>query len=309
VEQEPPPFAFPHAVHAEEGLECSDCHTKVEDSDDPGFPAKAQCLLCHEDLDEEKPPEKTIEALFEGNAYRKTGRTRLSDEVVFSHQSHANGAYDCSRCHTGIEESSWVGALPRVEMDDCTACHAEAGAPSECATCHSEIGTDWMPPNHAEVWEQRHGQVFRAGSSALSDDCSLCHQESRCVQCHLEVPPQSHDNFFRLRGHGLAAQMDRASCATCHRSDSCQRCHEEVLPTSHRGQFGGTVSNHCLGCHFPLQANGCITCHKATPSHLQATPLPSDPAHSPGLNCRQCHGVTVALPHVDKGDDCIACHQ
>jgi hypothetical protein len=304
------PFAFPHAVHAEEGLGCVDCHAAVAESDDPGFPVKVQCMLCHADMDEEQPPERRAEALFDGDAYRRTGRTKLAAEIVFPHDLHANGAYDCHVCHTGIEQSTYVGTLPRVSMADCMDCHAEARAPNECATCHSEIDRDWMPPSHAELWEQRHGQVFRAGSSALVDNCSLCHTaESSCTQCHLETPPQSHNNFFRLRGHGLAAQMDRQSCATCHRPDSCQRCHMEVLPTSHRGQFGGTLSTHCLGCHFPLQANGCITCHKETPSHLMATPLPSDPAHSPGLNCRQCHGVTAPLPHVDKGDECIVCHR
>jgi hypothetical protein len=27
------------------------------------------------------------------------------------------------------------------------------------------------------------------------------------------------------------------------------------------------------------------------------------------MNCRQCHGMTAPLPHVDKGDDCNACHR
>ena len=60
-----------------------------------------------------------------------------------------------------------------------------------------------------------------------SDQCSLCHQPSECTDCHSVELPESHDNFFRRRGHGLIASMDRQSCATCHDSDSCDRCHQE----------------------------------------------------------------------------------
>jgi hypothetical protein len=101
--------------------------------------------------------------------------------------------------------------------------------------------------------------------------------------------------------------IDRDNCAACHRSDSCDRCHQETLPRNHTGMWGGTVSNHCLTCHFPLQAEACSTCHKATPSHL-ATPKPSVPPHHPAMNCRQCHGVTASLPHAEKGDNCNLCH-
>jgi hypothetical protein len=139
-----------------------------------------------------------------------------------------------------------------------------------------------------------HGQAVRAASQALADRCSLCHTESTCTTCHQESPPENHNNFWRIRGHGIAAQMDRGNCATCHRADSCDRCHAEVLPQNHGGRF-------------PLQSNGCIVCHKGTPSHALATPLP--PSHNPGMNCRQCHGVDQPLPHVDNGANCTMCHQ
>jgi hypothetical protein len=43
------------------------------------------------------------------------------------------------------------------------------------------------------------------------------------------------------------------------------------------------------------------------PSHSTAAPQP--PSHSPGMNCRQCHGISAPLPHVTKGEDCNICHQ
>jgi hypothetical protein len=102
--------------------------------------------------------------------------------------------------------------------------------------------------------------------------------------------------------------MDRESCAVCHQRDFCDRCHASTEPMNHVGAFGGTLSTHCLGCHFPLSAEeGCGVCHKATPSHLLAAPKPPD--HVPGMNCLQCHGIQQPLPHVDKGDDCNTCHK
>ena len=55
-----------------------DCHLMVEDSDEPGFPVKAQCMLCHEEIDEEKPPERSIESLFDGDRLRLAERSKLA---------------------------------------------------------------------------------------------------------------------------------------------------------------------------------------------------------------------------------------
>ena len=108
--------------------------------------------------------------------------------------------------------------------------------------------------------------------------------------------------------------MDRQGCAVCHEPDSCDRCHAEVLPMNHRGLWGAPQDSHCLSCHFPLQSEGCIVCHKDAASHLLATPLPLNPLppippHNPAMNCRQCHGISAPLPHMDKGDECTLCHR
>jgi len=303
-------YGFDHAIHLEEGLECIGCHGGVEEADEPGQPALALCVLCHEGIDEDQPPERHVETLFDGKIYRTTDRTRLSEEVRFSHLAHVNGGLACEDCHAGIGENRRVVDLPRVDMDVCVACHVERGqSADDCAICHDEVDADWTPPTHDGAWTRRHGDVFRSRPSAVEARCSLCHSESACNSCHAEVPPEGHNEFWRRRGHGVSARIDRATCATCHRSDSCERCHQETRPTNHTGTLGGTRSTHCLTCHFPLRAEGCLTCHKDTPSHSSATPLPLDPKHSLALNCRQCHGVTAPLPHVDKGDECIACHR
>jgi hypothetical protein len=304
------PLAFDHAVHVKEGLECTDCHAGASDSDEPGMPGAAQCQLCHANLDKDKPPEKRAASLFTDGKFQAVHASRLPDEVIFSHSAHVGRGTDCAACHRGIEASTRIGPGMRIGMDDCNACHAGKATPrgtsQECAVCHKEIRKDVAPPSHAQSWKKMHGQVARGAGDAIDERCSLCHTESTCTTCHMSEMPGNHDNFWRIKGHGIAAEIDRVNCMACHRPDSCERCHADTLPLSHVGTWGAPLDTHCLSCHFPLQSETCVVCHKGTPSHQTATPLP--PGHNPGMNCRQCHGVTQPLPHVDNGSTCTTCH-
>jgi hypothetical protein len=209
-------------------------------------------------------------------------------------------------CHQGIESNRAVDSSLRPSMASCESCHEARGVAAACASCHLELDVDMPPTTHGRLWTRRHGDTVHAESIETIDDCTMCHTESSCTSCHQELAPQSHTNFWRTRGHGSVASMDRQSCAVCHRTDSCDSCHADIQPLSHRASFGGSKSTHCFGCHFPLQENTCFVCHKNTSSHGMATPKPSD--HSPALDCRQCHGLDQPLPHVDNGTDCNFCH-
>jgi len=280
------PFAFSHALHVEEqGLECADCHSRWEDSEDPGMPRAAQCALCHAELDAEKPIELRVAPLFDGESFRAARAGHQSDEILFSHQQHATRGLECTACHG-------ASAGPRL---------------SDCAACHAEIRTGAAPPSHRANWTRYHGTLVRGRASERLDQCALCHQPADCTNCHKIELPANHNNYWRRRGHGLTASMDRDSCATCHESDSCQRCHDEIRPMSHVGMWGEPRDRHCLACHEPLRSNSCVACHAATPSHDQATPLPPD--HLPGMDCRSCHGQGQPLPHEDNGQTCTSCHR
>jgi hypothetical protein len=299
-------LAFPHKVHVAEGLECADCHPGAASGEEPGMPRRQQCMLCHKEIDEKKPPEKQIAQLFDGDTFKAQHASAVSAEVVFPHAKHASAEKNCSACHTGIEESERIVRDHPFTMARCQQCHAQYKVADDCATCHREIRRDVAPPSHEHNWKMQHGRVVRAETGDLVNNCALCHTESTCVSCHLDEPPPNHNNFWRLRGHAVLASMDRQNCAACHRPDSCERCHEAMLPQNHVGMWGSPKDTHCNVCHFPLSTNGCLTCHKGTPSHDTAAPLPS--WHNPGMNCRQCHGVTQPLPHVDNGSNCIMCH-
>jgi hypothetical protein len=299
--------AFSHSFHVtEQGLNCLVCHKSTEDRDLPGLPAQDLCMICHKNEDKGKPPERSALAFFVDGVHQPLDVLGFDEEVVFSHKGHLDWVGDCNACHTNIENSERLGPDDQILMDTCVDCHAERQAPNTCATCHQTIDENWRPPSHMSLWDEVHGAVSR-NPQCMQDQCSLCHTESNCTSCHLGEKPASHTNFFRLKGHGIVAAMDRTTCQTCHQDDSCTACHDATRPMSHKGMFGQRRNTHCLSCHEPLRnETTCLVCHKGTPSHGDATPLPSN--HSPAFNCRQCHGAGAPLPHVDNGSACTSCH-
>lgn len=300
-------YAFSHRLHVEgQGIDCSVCHKTDGDAPLPTMPGPGLCLLCHKEGDAAKPQERRIHVLFDDDVFRATHASRLGEEIVFDHRAHLARDQDCASCHTGIASNERLTTADAITMEDCVACHSRYRPEEACSVCHERIDQRWEPESHQREWTAMHGPLVRSGTTLEAGRCELCHTEATCVQCHQEQKPQNHDNFWRIRGHGVAASIDRQNCWTCHRDDYCQRCHMEVQPISHTGTFGSPRNTHCLGCHFPLNNQGCITCHQSTPSHFTAPPKPPD--HNPAMNCRLCHGQGAPLMHVDDGTDCNLCH-
>jgi hypothetical protein len=304
----PRELVFSHRLHVQEQeIDCFSCHEHAGVSDDPGMPAAGACDLCHADLDLEKEPERHAARLFEGEDFRAAHASRLPQEAIFSHARHVAAVEDCGVCHHGIADNERIDGRIGVDMDGCVACHESYGRREGCAACHAEIDESWTPASHDANWLRSHGRRCRRGDTGeAADRCSLCHAEATCAECHRLMPPDDHTNFWRRRGHGITARMDRARCSACHESDSCERCHAETVPSNHRGMWGGTKSLHCLTCHMPLAEEGCSACHASAPSHALAPPKPD--WHDPAMNCRQCHGAGQSLSHVDDGGDCNVCH-
>jgi len=303
---------FNHSLHGEDaGLECASCHRTADSAEDAGMPSSRQCALCHKDLDDGKPPEQQAAFFFEGDEVKSAHVTDLSEEIRFSHQAHVSEyGLACSDCHGDVATSTAVAASARVTMEECIRCHQQRSTKQDdCATCHLEIRADRAPENHLQDWSRRHGMVVRMQGTAEAARCTLCHPSERdCIACHQAEPPADHTNYWRQRGHGIAVRINRERCNTCHQTDSCDRCHRDTAPRNHTAGWGSPLDRHCLTCHTPITSQeSCSVCHKGTPSHALAAPMPPD--HVPGMNCRQCHGLSAPLPHPDKGDSCEACHR
>jgi hypothetical protein len=178
-----------------------------------------------------------------------------------------------------------------------------------CKDCHDDGRTKETKPTwHDVIWQTEHGKNIKKLGFDIGNNCLLCHTESTCSNCHAINAPKDHNNFFRLKGHGLAMGLDRSKCSTCHRTDFCRRCHSQTRPQDHAAAFGAPLNRHCLSCHYPINSAGaqrCVVCHTGTPSHASAPKQPSNALHLPGANCRSCH---IPLRHPDNGMNCIVCH-
>ncbi len=303
-----PRVAFPHRVHVEQKLACTDCHAQDDATGSIGHTSPDVCRICHER--QEDPllhAERVLPPLYdESGAPRGPFFLALDEELVFDHAAHARYV-PCEACHAEVIEGSDIGPDMALRKPACMDCHTRMAAPNDCSTCHQRTRRDTRPESHDRNWLREHGLVAESERSR----CALCHLEkggvASCTGCHLTVPPRSHTEAFKRRSHGLLATMDRSACQTCHTTDFCTACHQGVRPTSHRGSFGSPQNNHCLTCHFPLSSEpSCRVCHLATPSHSTGASQP--PGHVAGANCRACHGFGARLPHADDGSACQSCH-
>jgi len=307
----PQPRPFNHEAHTVRGISCADCHEGSEKEAKAGMPSKAFCMNCHEDLDKEKdkPVEKKVAWFLDEKGepvWASFGRQK--EEIKFSHGAHV-GKASCTDCHAGMDKNT--GLLPRgpQRMTSCVSCHQEkAPTWTDCSVCHRSLDRNQKPENHFQLWTKSHGTCARQGAEvATANNCSLCHQQNSCTTCHQTVPPQDHNEFWRIKAHGFAAGLDRSRCSTCHTTDSCTACHKVTAPMSHAAGWNAPREGHCKSCHVPVQSSGsCAVCHKDTPSHALLSP-PKPSWHTANMVCTSCHGAT--LKHPDNGDNCNACHR
>lgn len=308
--------AFPHGPHIDpdgEGMECGDCHPGADQAPAAGFPASEKaCLLCHGELDKEKPLERSVAAfLVDGTPRWKLRRDPYAGEVRFDHGKHAAAEVACERCHAAA--GAEAGPELRIEggKPRCLECHRERSVSGECSTCHKLLRREEPPRDHlGGSWKRIHGDqaglpIRGMGGTA----CQQCHQEQSCTTCHQREAPSSHNEFWRRRGHGLGAALDRSRCAVCHRPDGCDRCHQETSPASHRGAFGPPRNRHCALCHIPSHGLGCAVCHRRLPSHAAGPATPRNTAHSMARSPGDCLGCHIALVHPNPGADCRVCHR
>jgi hypothetical protein len=278
---------FSHALHAENDVECTDCHEGIEASSvlASHIPAEEVCLECH-DREENC-------GMCHTNPENHRPR-QWSTRVAFSHEKHlSQEGVSCETCHGAIME---VGTS-QPGHDVCLSCHehAEQYAQATCLGCHPTMRE--MPLraiaefDHAGDWMTRHG--LRARSQATT--CAQCHTESACNDCHSNVAPATNFRLFPEetgrsllhRGdftttHSIEARLDGATCLRCHQNPGyCEACHRQngvaADGTASRvphppgwalrgGQFHGDAARvrieTCAACHDQGAASGCVGCHQ-----------------------------------------------
>ena len=303
-------LVFNHKVHAEKGMACDSCHEGYEDQPSAGMPTFEVCLTCHGPKADKAPPLFELEIQKHSPEDSFVSGAKYYD-LKFSHALHQEKQVECSECHGDVGQATRVTADHRPGAEMCLGCHSKRGLSMECAVCHGQLRKEVAPRTHGgAAWMRTHGRDPVDGYMDRGhgvENCSLCHSQSSCDGCHRFEKPQDHTQFFRLKGHGAVASMERERCQACHQENFCVRCHSENAPRSHfAGSWGGSQSQHCLSCHLDISDSGCFVCHKGAPSHRQATRIPGPPHPAPGADCYSCH---LRPPHADNGSPCTACHK
>ena len=117
---------FSHKTHAPLKMKCVQCHTKVETAERAGFPAVAQCKVCHTEMGERTIPSQRL--------------YEIRDFVVFSHARHVVAAkLECAGCHGAVYEQAVLKVERPTTMKACMDCHREHKATLSCTACH-ELG-------------------------------------------------------------------------------------------------------------------------------------------------------------------------
>lgn len=307
----PKALKFSHAFHVgESGMACADCHaaatsTSLASGLRPGHDnctschqekVEGQCGYCHTDP-QNIPPVSTAKP-----------------EVIFSHQQH--GALEnvqCATCHADVEKADASMLAARPTMETCNTCHNDRKVNNVCETCHTNF-VALVPADH-KLSSFRREHKFPTRLGALEVECSTCHSERFCVDCHgpagLKAFGNSRDLMSdptpRLIPQDNARPMSLQFAHTLNyrffhgidaksQSDECTACHE--------------TQTFCVQCH---QAGGNITAVKFKPSSHSMPGFTTVGRGSGGgihaaearrdmENCASCHDLEGRDP------SCTTCH-
>ncbi len=243
-----------HGVHSREGFGCTVCHNRVAHNED--------FKLTLKDPKTGKPNQKHEQFMSMTACFRCHEQTQ---------GAKATGA--CEACHTpGFElkppSHRVEGFYPKGHAD---LAQLEA---SRTAVAARKTGASETETGHAS--EERPAEEGGHGGDALVlpkvssiNECSTCHAERFCTDCH--GLPMPHPGDFKT-GHGKAGKKNPQSCALCHGDPEvfCDECHHGTsmgvpydASQAPWQQFHPEVvralgANRCFECHDPTF---CALCH------------------------------------------------
>jgi len=296
---------FSHNRHVvKEGLGCSDCHAKVDASEDVKqhslIPAMDKCSDCHDTNDDANCKQCHVnpddpESYFKEPTVQYQVPGAGPDDAIFSHKKHLprtgkDEQHACQVCHASVPDAIAVSKDRKPGLDVCAACHFR----------------------HSTEWLRYHGHEQRAGAQekgsggcrdchdklALSDgeqrpkgdSCAACHSPSnvplRPAQLNLDKPQQVtvHRGDWLSR-HNQEARLDGKACLTCHEQRHfCNDCHERLGVAAGK-VLGGNNNPHPAG--WILRGSG---------------QFHGDAVRRDALGCAVCHDRGAA-------SNCVTCHR
>jgi hypothetical protein len=227
--------------------------------------------------------------------------------------------------------SAWAAPFPHqahleeyVPDKPCSTCHladAQSIVPdkSVCLDCHEQVMVDDVtlrqPDTHGPLWALNHEAVAK-GSSV---DCSACHTQEYCLECHKagfgdKMGSFSNNMVNVHRGdfsvsHPLAARANQNLCFSCHESRFCDECHDawrfqssDIGSPSHRRTFDkGLTGTDIDAIHAGIDNSlACDACHSDASMDFHSWSVGhAREARRSLATCQACH---------PEGDICLKCH-
>jgi hypothetical protein len=308
-----PVWPMAHGQAARENkIDCNGCH-QVD-----------FCYECHQAAPGDKMSELSSNM---ANPHRPDFRLNHADVAAAKPQtcSTCHGRTSCTDCHTRMkygdqqvqfDHDNHLALLEKEQV--CISCHKEdAGgiipAKGNCHDCHAEdfIGQVSFPgtKTHGPVWSMNH----RAAAKGNSYDCSACHDQSYCMDCHkagfADEMGELGNNMINVHrsefmvSHPIPARTDPQLCSSCHENKFCSDCHANFAPQdlailSHRRGWSGMTADDVQ--HDLFTPDMCQTCHpdSVLPAH-QWSQSHAREARKNLVVCQSCH---------PEGDTCLTCH-
>lgn len=232
---------FKHTSSAHVQKACTACHQRPGDnSSKPVFPvhsacqgchlnqfltpASPMCVICHSDVNGQKPPLKGFPATF-----------KESFNIKFDHPQHMNGSAKpkngCAFCHSRPLNRGTALSIPAglSAHSQCYTCHtpgSKTGAGKEmasCGTCHEEKKYGRVSAN-SRAFQLAFSHAQHGPKQRL--DCTACHSLAAGAGFGRQVvSPRSTMHFSPAGGQ---------NCTTCHNDKrsfgeanfkACRKCH------------------------------------------------------------------------------------
>ncbi len=176
---------FTHTPHLERAnLDCTFCHTPLEQHGGMRFESVAACNDCHHARTSGTSCSRCHRAGEEGP------EGVIAHEIGdFEHRRHTLSGVSCTTCHSGATMSA--------ASIECTACHAVHHRPeSTCLACHRAGSVPEHPTQvHVDGCAACHGENGQWIDRWTRETCSVCHvgrvehyPDRPCTVCHI-VPP------------------------------------------------------------------------------------------------------------------------
>jgi len=133
------PIAYTHKAHLANGMQCTDCHTGVDQGPDARIPSVSVCMTCHQVIATDKPEIKKVAAYAargEDIPWQRVYNFIPSAHVKFNHAPHLRAGVACAKCHGDMTQQTVAVRAVDLTMGYCIGCHKQKKASIDCITCH-----------------------------------------------------------------------------------------------------------------------------------------------------------------------------